>query len=385
MSDSIYLDYAAATPVDPIVLKTMEPFFTDVFYNPSSTYLASRSVKKSLDDARASLAHWLGCRPAELVFTAGATEANNLAIHGVMNQWESSNTVTSAIEHESVVEPVAKYDNRIVGVDERGLVNLDELVQQIDTDTVMVSVIYANNEIGTVQHLSEVAKIVRAERDQRIKNGSDKPIYFHTDASQAGNYLDLHVDKLGVDLLTLNGGKTYGPKQSGALYVRGGIELDPLLLGGGQERGLRSGTENVASAIGLAKAFEIAQSDRKQEGYRVGELSMQLRKLLVEKDLGVEFLGHKKHRLPNLVSVLIEGIDGERVTMMLDEAGFQTGTGSACSALSDESSHVIKALGKTDSQVNSTLRFSFGRPSKLEHVEKLAEILPNIIQEARLL
>ncbi len=378
----IYMDYAAATPMDNRVLEAMQPFFSEKFHNPSSVYLASRTVKEDLAGARATVAHWLGARPSEIVFTAGATEANNLAIDGIL-RGSGGSVVYSSIEHEAVIEPADKHRHQAVEVDEHGLVDLAKLAAAITPKTSLVSIIYANNEIGTVQHMSEIAKIVEDERERRLSNGEKRAIYFHSDASQAPNYLDLHVDKLGVDLMTINGGKIYGPKQNGALYVRAGIELVASIRGGGQERGLRSGTENVAGSMGLAKALDIAQKMRKDEGHRIGALSQQLIKGLEDGLKDAEILGHKKHRLPNIVSVMVPGIDGERVVMMLDEAGIQAATGSACSALRDEASHVIKALGRTNQEADSTLRFSMGRGSSEADIDKLLEVLPGIVEQAR--
>ena len=379
MKDAIYLDYAAATPVDETVLSAMMPYFSEQFHNPSSVYLASRDVKAVLDDARAEVAHWLGSRPSEVVFTAGATEANNLALNLV----DDGMAIVSSIEHEAILEPAAQHPHVIVGVDQRGMLDLEELESAIDANTQLVSIMYANNEIGTVQHISDIAQLIANERDRRRGAGEKRPIWFHTDASQAANYLDLHVDKLGVDLMTISAGKIYGPKQVAALYVRAGIVVKPLLLGGGQERGIRSGTENVSGAVGLAAALKKSQKMRKDENYRLHGLSSKLIAGITDTFDDAKVLGHKKHRLPNIVSCTIPGIDGERVVMMLDEHGFQIATGSACSAMSDESSHVVKALGRNETEAQSTLRISMGRNTTEEDIDKFLEVLPRVISEAR--
>ena len=381
MKNAVYLDHAAATPMDDKVLAAMAPFYQTKFHNPSSVYLASRAVKDDLTQARADVAHWLGARPSEITFTAGATEANNIAIRGLMS--EKSHLACSAIEHDAVLKPAAKYEHSIVRVDSKGLVSADDLRAAIKPNTVLVSVIYANNEIGTVQHLAELAKVILETRQQRKADHNQAPIYLHTDASQAPNYLDLHVDKLGVDLMTINAGKIYGPKHVGALYVRAGIELTPLQLGGGQEHGLRSGTENVAGAVGLATALALVQKSRKDEIIRLQELTTKLQTGLAAGVEGIEFLGHRKHRLPNLVSILCPGVDGERVVMMLDEAGIQVATGSACSAMSDDVSHVIKAIGRSDAEAASTLRISMGRGTSEDDISYLIEQLPEVIKQAR--
>lgn len=382
MNKAIYMDYAAATPMDDRVLEAMKPFFSEQFYNPSSVYLASRAVKDELAEARSQVAHWLGARPSEVTFTAGATEANNLAISGVL-RGPAGSVLYSAIEHEAVIEPAQKFRHSAIDVDERGMVNLDDLAEKITPKTSLVSIMYANNEVGSVQHLSEITSIIKTERERRRENKEERAILLHTDASQAPNYLDLHVDKLGVDLMTLNAGKIYGPKQVGALYVRAGIHVMPIVEGGGQEHGLRSGTENIAGAVGMGKALAIAQKMRRDETHRIQGLSAQLRNGIAEVFADAIFLGHKKHRLPNITSVMIPGVDGERVVMMLDEKGVQIATGSACSALRDESSHVVQALGYTPEEAMSTLRFSLGRQSTDEDVAHVLHILPNVIAEAR--
>jgi cysteine desulfurase len=224
MPKLIYMDHAAATPLVPEVLKAMQPYFAEAFYNPSATYNSARQVRKALEDARATTAHYLGAKSSEIIFTAGATEANNMAIHGIMSLLPGSNIVVSSIEHESVLAPAGKYDCRLVKVSSDGRIDLDDLASKIDENTALVSIMYANNEIGTVQPLREVAKIIEHKRKLRPA----KPLYFHTDAAQAANYLDLHTSRLGVDLMSINGGKIYGPKQSGVLYVKAGIVLEPL-------------------------------------------------------------------------------------------------------------------------------------------------------------
>lgn len=368
----MYLDHAAATPVDPTVLAAMQPYFTDNFYNPSATYSAALEVHQALATARGQVAHWLGARSTEVIFTAGGTEANNLAIHGVLRQFPQasnsikSNVVISAIEHESIREPASRYDCREAAVQPDGRLDLDDLASKIDGQTVLVSIMYANNEIGTVQPIREVARLVAAERVKRAQQGtrgSDRPLplLLHTDACQAANYLDLHVARLGVDLLTLNGGKIYGPKQSGALYVKAGTVLQPLIDGGGQERNLRSGTENVAAAVGLAAALELVQQDRHVEGERLQGLQRQFYRLIESQLPQAKVNGSLKYRLPNNIHLTIPGTDNERLLIQLDQAGIMAAAGSACSASSETPSHVLRALGLTDAEAQASLRFTMGR------------------------
>ncbi|MBI2285235.1 cysteine desulfurase [Candidatus Saccharibacteria bacterium] len=379
----IYLDYAAATPVDPRVLKVMEPYFSDKFHNPSATYLAARQVRKDLEKARGDVAGRLGAKPAEVVFTAGATEANNLAIQGIMRDFAGGEALVTAIEHESVLEPAGlfKYKKVPVAADGRILLNpstslrAGNLKDLISDKTVLVSIAYVNNEIGTVQPLHEIAALLAEKRQSRRRQNNRLPLYFHTDAAQAPNYFDIHVSRLGVDLMSINGGKIYGPKQSGALYVKAGIKLHPLIVGGGQEFNLRSGTENVAGAVGLAAALKLAQERRNAEMIRLSHL----RNLFVnelEKALpNVTINGSKKHQAPHIISVTFPEIDNERLMMQLDEAGVQAATGSACAAARVEPSRVLSAIGLSDDEARATLRFSLGRQTTEADILKTVELL----------
>ena len=374
----IYLDYAAATPVDERVLAAMRPYFEAEFYNPSAQYRAARGAGAALETARDKVAHWLGAKSSEVIFTAGGTEANNLAIHGVMRRFPGANLIISAIEHESVLAPAARYDHREVVVTPDGRVDLKDLRIKIDDQTVLVSIMYANNEIGTVQPIHEIGQIITEIRRQRLADGNDLPLYFHADAAQAANYLDLHVARLGVDLLTLNGGKIYGPKQSGCLYVKAGVELTPLIDGGGQERGLRSGTENVAAAVGFAEAVNIAQKMRREETARLQTLQKQFING-VEKGLPDAIInGSLKFRLPNNVHLTLPGQDNERLLIELDEAGIMAAAGSACSASSEESSHVLHALGLDDAAARASLRFTMGRSTTSEMIDKTTKAISQL-------
>lgn len=376
---SVYLDYAAATPVDPKVLAAMQPYFTDRFYNPSATYLSAKAVAADLLAARESVAHWLGGKPSEIIFTAGGTEANNLAISGVMSQFPDNNVVISAIEHESVREPARQYDYREAPVTKDGQADVSALEALIDDNTVLVSVMYANNEIGTVQPLKEIATLLQKIKKQRQSAGNDLPLLLHTDACQAVNYLDLHTARLGVDLMTLNGGKIYGPKQSGILYAKTGVALDAQILGGGQERGLRSGTENIAGAVGFAKALDIAQTNRAEESKRQAGLRDGFIQQLQQTEPTIAINGSLKKRLPNNISVTFTGIDNERLMMQLDEADIMCAVGSACSASKDEPSHVLKAIGLSDKDARATLRFTLGRQTTPTDINATIKVLTGLL------
>jgi len=380
MQKLIYLDYAAATPVDPVVVSAMQPYLTTAFYNPSATYLAAHKIRQDLETARAQVAHWLGARPAEIVWTAGGTEANNLAIRGVMEKNPDSNLVVSAIEHESVLVTARQYDCREAPVTADGIVDVAQLAQLVDDHTVLVSVMYANNEVGTIQPLRDIAAAVERIRAHRRAQGNKRPLYLHTDAAQAGAYLDLHVARLGVDLLTLNAGKLYGPKQTGCLYVSGKVLLAPQILGGGQERGLRSGTENVAGVIGFAAALQLVQQRRHEEVARLRHLQERFFTQLEQAIPSVTVNGSRKHRLPNNVHVTFPGQDNERLIFELDSQGILCAAGSACSADSGEPSHVLRAMSLSDADARASLRFTMGLQTTEEDIRRAVTALAELMK-----
>jgi cysteine desulfurase len=378
MSRKIYLDYAAATPMSKEVLEVMQPYFSEHFYNPSAIYLAAKSVSGDLETARRSVAGQLGARPAEIVFTAGATEANNLAIQGVLRQFPKAEVLISSAEHESVLEPARLFPSREIPVDKQGAIRLTLLSNLISDKTVLVSVMLVNNELGAIQPLSEIAGLIQKVRQNRRQAGNQMPLYLHTDAAQAGNYLDLHTARLGVDLLSLNGGKIYGPKQSGALYIKTGTKLQPLIVGGGQEFGLRSGTQNVASAIGLAKALELAQGNRHKEQQRISQLRQYFEEQVEQNIPSASLNGAKHRRAPHIISLTFKGTDNERLLMELDELGVECAAGSACSASSDQPSHVLRAIGLNDKQARSSLRFSLGKYTTAKDVGQTVKYLADL-------
>ncbi len=374
-----YLDYAAATPLDKRVLAAMQPYLTDEFYNPSSSYMAAKHVKQALGDARARVAHWLGAKPAEVVFTAGATESINLAMQGVARQFADAHVIACAIEHQAVLAAAQQFDYSLAPVHPDGLVDLEKLKKLITGTTVLISVGYANNEIGTIQPLRDIAELVREVRRLRQLKNNPRPLYLHTDASQAACYLDLHAARLGVDLLTLNGGKMYGPKQTGVLYVKSGVTLQPLIVGGGQEMGVRSGTENVAGCIGLSVALDIAQTDRKEAIIKAGALRDELQRRLSETP-NIAINGNLKKRLPNNLHVSWPGVDGERLLMQLDEVGIMASTGSACAANKGTASHVLQAIGLDDASIQGSLRLTIGRKTTAKDIERVAASIVNILK-----
>ena len=381
MKDYIYLDYAAATPMDNRVIDSMSIFQNQKFFNPSANYSPAKNVKNHLNEARKSIATWLGAKSDEIIFTAGGTESNNLAIHGIMKNFEGKNIISSSIEHDSVLQPVSKYVHKIAPVDKKAVINLDKLFDLIDDNTVLISVMYANNEVGSIQPIKSISQKIHDIRKQRLLSNNLTPLYLHVDASQAVNYLDLHHARLGIDLMSLNGGKIYGPKQTGVLFVKSGIVLKSNILGGGQERNIRSGTENVPGAIGLSMALEIAQSTRKDEVKRLAELQSlfikNITKLLPETVIN----GSMKNRLPNNIHLSFPGIDNERLLSILDDRKLYCAAGSACSASSNEPSHVLKAMGIDDDLARSSIRISLGRQTTIDEIEKAVDIIAGAIKE----
>lgn len=375
----IYLDYAAATPVDDSVLSVMKPYFSTNFYNPSATYLSAQAVRNDIREARESVARAIGARYSEIVFTAGGTEANNLCITGIMQKYPNTNVVVSATEHDSILDTAKRYNHTIVPVLTDGRINVDLLRASISAHTVLVSIMYANNEIGTVQPLRHISHMIEEIREERRKAGNDLPLYFHTDACQAANYLHLHVHKLGVDMMTLNGGKMYGPKQSGMLYVKTGVEIAPLIYGGGQEWKLRSGTENVPAIIGFSHAFKQAVELQAESAKNAEQLQQHFIAKVLASIPKAQINGTLKYRLPNNVHVTFEGHDNERLMMELDEAGIMCAVGSACSASNDEPSHVLKAIGLSDEHAQSSLRFTFGKHTTKQDINRTVSVLTKLI------
>lgn len=386
--NTIYLDHAATTPLAPEVLAAMRPFLEAEFANPSSLYAAARQTRHAIESARHRLATVLGAKPTEIVFTSGGTEGNNLAIQGVLRHFPGASWVTTAIEHDAVLGIVKPYAaigqaGTVVPVKPNGLVEPSLIMSAITDSTVLVSVMLANNEIGTIQPLGTISKLVAQVRKQRIERGIDLPLYLHTDAVQAAGYLDLHVTRLGVDLLTVSGSKLYGPKGVGALYIRHGVQLEPLLYGGGQERGRRSGTENVAGVVGLAQALELVASQRESESRRLSMLRDRLISDLLAAIPGAQLNGDPKYRLPNNLNFTLPGSEGEALVLYLDNAGIQASTGSACSTGSLDPSHVLLALGRTPAEANSSLRLTLGRTTTPAQLETLLEVLPPIVSRLR--
>ena len=377
----IYLDHAATTPVDERVVAAMLPYFTERFGNPSSIHRFGRAALEALDDAREAVAAVLGASRKEIIFTGGGSEADNLAIKGVaLAQREAgkgAHIITSAIEHHAVLHAVEQleafgFEATLLPVDGDGLVRPADLRAALRSDTVLVSIMYANNEIGTIQPLAELGAICR-----------EYGVPFHTDAVQAAGAVSLNVNDLNVDLLSLAAHKFYGPKGVGALYVRRGIPLLPQINGGGQERRRRAGTENVAEIVGMAAALRLAEEHRERYAAACAALRDRLVVGIRERIPDVSLNGHPSRRLPNNVNVAFDGVEGESVLLLLDQEGIAASSGSACTSGALEASHVLLALGVPHERAIGSVRFTLGRTTSAEEIDYVVDVLPPLIEQLR--
>ncbi len=369
-NEVIYLDHAAATPLDERVFLAMRPYFSELFYNPSSPYSAALAVRRDYEAAKQVIASSIGAKPDELIMTAGATESINLAFSSI-----AGHMVTANIEHHAVLEAAKRRDHTIVASDERGIVSAEIIKAAIRPDTQLVSIALANNELGTVQPLRDIASVIREARAKRLGEGDTTPLYLHSDASQGAGLIDIHVARLGVDLLTLNAGKVYGPKQVGLLWAATQVRLLPQIVGGGQERGLRSGTENIAGVVGFAKAMELAERYRKSESERLRGLRDCLQKQLADAFGDAIISGNQKRRLAGHLHISFPGIDAERLVFGLEVRGVLVATGSACAANKGTRSHVLTAIGLTPDIADGSLRLTLGHLSTEENTRRAGEII----------
>ncbi|MFQ5681184.1 MAG: cysteine desulfurase NifS [Candidatus Omnitrophota bacterium] len=377
--NKIYLDYAATTPVDPRVVEAMTPFFHEVFGNPSSIHGFGQEASKAVEAARQELAAFLGASAEEIVFNSGGTEANNTAIFGVARALrdKGNHIITSAIEHHSVAAPCdllqeQGYKITYLPVDKTGLVSPDDLRKAITGQTILVTIMQANNEIGVIQPIEELARIARREN-----------VCMHTDAVQAVGHIPVDVANLGVDMLSLSAHKFYGPKGVGALYIRKGTKVKPFLYGGDQERGRRASTLNVSGIVGLGRAVELCREAMQQEE----EFQRRLRDRIINRTLeeigDCRLNGHRQKRLPNNVNITFSFIEGESILLNLDLLGIAASTGSACTSSSLEPSHVLLALGLPAEQAHGSLRLSLGRWTQEKDIDYLLERLPRVVDKLR--
>ena len=388
MNDSsrlIYMDHAATTPVRPEVLDAMLPYFSANFGNPSGIYTLAQESRKAIDAARETVAETLDARMSEIVFTSGGTESDNTAIRGAALALASTgrHIITTSIEHHAVLHTCHAleqygFDVTYLPIDAAGLIDPDDVGRAIDDETTLVSVMYANNEIGVVQPISEVADVVKSEARRR-----GRTIVMHTDAVQAAGYLDLSAKSLGVDMLSLSAHKFQGPKGAGVLYMRRGTPFEAQQTGGGQERQRRSGTENVPIIVGMAKALRLAESERSDTVAHVKSLRDRIVEAMLERLDGVRLNGHPARRLPNNVNLSFDRVEGEPILLGLDLAGISASSGSACSSASLEPSHVLTALGLTAEQAQGSLRLTLGNDNTEEDVDYLLDVLPGLVQKLR--
>ncbi|MCS6801539.1 MAG: cysteine desulfurase NifS [Chloroflexota bacterium] len=377
----IYLDYAATSPVHPEALEAMLPYFSERFGNPSSIYGLAREARQALDDARERIAQWLGCRPADLIFTSGGTESDNTALKGVAfaARATGNHLVTTAIEHHAVLHTcdyLEKFGFEVtyLPVDGDGLVSPEAVAAALTERTILVSVMLANNEVGTIQPIREIAALLRAQ---------PRRIWFHTDAVQAPGYLDLDVDTLGVDLLSLSAHKFGGPKGVGLLYLRRGTPFQPQQYGGSQERNRRAGTENVPGIVGMAAALEVVMRERATVQPRVERLRDRLIDGVLACIPGARLNGHRWRRLANNASFCFEGVDGESLLMALDLAGIAASSGSACTSASLEPSHVLTAMGLPAEIARGSLRLTLGPETTDADIQTVLDVLPPIVARLR--
>ena len=382
----IYLDHAATTYLDRRVFEAMKPYLWDIYGNPSSIHYEGRKAKYAIYQTRKKIAGILNCQPIEIIFTGSGTESCNLAILGLSEAFkkEKGHIITTKIEHSAVLRPCEKLEKEgfkvtYLPVDKEGLIDISDLEKAIRPETFLVSVMYANNEIGTIQPIKEIGSLIKKINNKRPASR----IYFHTDACQTAGFFDLDTNKLGVDLLTLNSSKIYGPKGVGLLFARQGTPLRPIILGGGQERGLRSGTENLPGIIGLGKALEIVHKSKTKESKRLSGLRDYLIEGIQRRIPKTILNGHPKKRLPNNVNISILDIEGEAALLWLDKYGIFASTGSACDSQSLDPSHVILALGRPYSHAHGSLRFSLGEKTKKKDIDYLLKVLPKIVKRLR--
>ena len=375
----IYLDHAATTPTDPRVLETMLPYFSGAFGNPSSIHSLGQETRAAVEEARHKIASLIGAQSEEIIFTSGGTEADNFAIKGAAsaNKQKGNHVITTSIEHHAVLESCKFLEGQGFGVtclsvDRNGLVDPDEIRKAITAGTILISVMHANNEVGTVQPITDIGKIARERR-----------ICFHTDAVQTVGHIPVNVNELGIDLLAMSAHKLYGPKGVGSLYIRKGTRIDSFMHGGGQERGLRASTENVPAIVGFGKAAEIAQREVDRESKRLTSLRDKLIQGLFERIPEIHLNGHPVQRLPNNVNVSIGFVEGESMAIGLDMEGIAASTGSACTSHDLEPSHVLLALGLPGVLARGSLRFSLGRETTEEEIGRVLEVLPRIVARLR--
>lgn len=372
----IYLDNAASTPMADQVLQEMLPYLKENYGNPSSIHRFGRLATKAIDTARKRIADIIGAQPHEILFTSGGTESNNTALFGVLGKGTAS-LVTSSIEHDAILEPCKRLESQghavtYLPVDSSGTVDIEKLKSAIADQTGLVSIMYANNEVGTIQPVKEIAQICKQHK-----------VLFHTDAVQAVSKVPIDVKELGVDLMSISSHKIHGPKGIGALYIKSGVQIAPLVLGGGQENGLRSGTENVANIVGFGKACQLAKENMDANSVYLKNLRDSLIQRVTSEISHVTVNGHGQNRLPNNAHFTFLGVNGEDLIIKLDENGVAASTGSACSVKTQKASHVLAAMGFSHEQITGSLRLTVGLTNTIQEIENTVTVLKKIVSELR--
>ena len=373
----IYLDNAASTKIHDAVLEDMMPYLKEQYGNPSSIHRYGRFAHKAIEKARKQIAYLINADPSEILFTSGGTESNNTALYGIAKKNPGSRIITSSIEHDAILEPCKKlekegFDIIYLPVNKYGLVDPLILKENLTENTSLVSIMFGNNEVGTVEPISDFVKIC-----------NEQNIPFHTDAVQATGKIRIDVKELGIDLLSISSHKINGPKGIGALYIRKGISIDPVILGGGQENGLRSGTENVANIVGFGKACELSRINLLENISRMKKLRDYISTKIIQEIPEVILNGHPESRLPNNIHFTFLGVNGEDLLIKLDENEIAASTGSACSVQIQKASHVLQAMGFSHEQITGSLRLTIGISNNLEEMDKTVEILKNVVKELR--
>lgn len=374
----IYLDYAAATPVSDKAIKAMLPYFSENFYNPSAAYLPAVNVRHAYEAAKDDIAHVIGAKGADLVMTSGATEATNLAFSLISGN-QDAKVLISAVEHPSVVENAKRAGNyQTIKVNQYGRVDVDDFKAKLNAKTQFISICLVSSELGTVQPISDLARIVADERQRRAFAGDKTPLYFHIDASQGLGLMEVKINRLGVDLITLNAAKVYGPKGIGALYVGHNVRLKPLTVGGGQEMGLRSGTENVPATIAFATAITDAEKHLNGERKRLQDLKNKFRQSLADLP-NIKFLGKDKLQLVNFLPITLPGLDAERLIYALEDREVYVSTGAACAASKGVKSATLQAIGLSDEEIAGSLRITMGKLTDENSIAEASRIIHEVV------
>jgi len=384
-SKLVYMDHAATTPMREEVLQRMIPFMKENYGNPSSIYTLAQQARNAVDESRRTIAKLIGCRSSEITFTSGGTESDNAAIKGAALAMRhlGNHIITTSIEHHAVLHTCMQmeqfgFEVTYLPVDREGKVNISDVENAITDKTILVSIMAANNEIGTVQPIAEITNMVK---DSASSMGTS--ILVHTDAVQAMGQIPVNVKDWPVDMLSMSAHKFYGPRGVGALYIKRGTPFEPLLMGGGQERQRRSGTENVPAIVGMELALSLAIMEQEEQGKKLSRFRDEIIEGLSKNIEGILINGHRKDRLPNNVSVSFLGVEGEPILLGLDFSGICASSGSACSSASIEPSHVLLAIGRTAEQAQGTLRITLGRDNTQENVDYLLEVLPKLVERLR--